>query len=132
MRAPILYFASTYAEGVVTGALGITGAVFLAVTLVVMATKSRFSAPRGLMFGIMAGVVGAIILGFFVQMTWLSVLISLGIGVLGVVALVHATSEVLNNPEFEEPVAGALMLFGGLFNVFVAVLHLLLAFGGDD
>lgn len=130
--APILWFASTYAEGMVTGALVITGCVFLAVTIVVMATKSRFSAPRGLMFGIMAGVIGSIILGFFVHLTWLSVLISLGIGVLGVIALIHATSQVLNNPEFDEPVGGALMLFGGLFNVFVAVLHLLLAFGGDD
>ena len=46
--------------------------------------------------------------------------------------LVNATSQVLNNPEYDEPVAGALMLFAGLFNVFVAILHLLLVFAGRD
>jgi FtsH-binding integral membrane protein len=39
---------------------------------------------------------------------------------------------VLNSPEYDEPVGGALMLFAGLFNVFVAILHLMLAFSGRD
>jgi FtsH-binding integral membrane protein len=45
---------------------------------------------------------------------------------------VNATSQVLNNPEYDEPTMGALMLFAGLFNVFVAIIHLLLIFTGRD
>ena len=54
------------------------------------------------------------------------------IGIFGVFILVNATSQVLNNPEYDQPVVGALMLFAGLFNVFVAIIHLLLAFAGRD
>ena len=68
----------------------------------------------------------------FLNMTFLSMLIAGAIGIFGVFVLVNATSQVLNNPEYHEPVAGALMLFAGLFNVFVAILHLLLAFAGRD
>ena len=59
-------------------------------------------------------------------------IISGAIGIFGVFILVNATSQVLNDTQFNEPVAGALMLFAGLFNVFVAILHILLAFTGRD
>jgi FtsH-binding integral membrane protein len=59
-------------------------------------------------------------------------LISGAIGIFGVFILVNTTSQVLNNPEYDEPTMGALMLFAGLFNVFVAIIHLLLIFTGRD
>jgi len=39
---------------------------------------------------------------------------------------VYATSDVLNNPNADSPIPGALFLFAGLFNVFVAILNILL------
>jgi FtsH-binding integral membrane protein len=39
---------------------------------------------------------------------------------------VYATSEVLHNPDADSPIPGALILFAGLFNVFVAILNILL------
>ena len=75
-----------------------------------------------------------LVLNLFLDIGFLSLVISGAIGIFGVFVLVNATSQVLNNPEYDEPVAGALMLFAGLFNVFVAILHLLLALmgRGDD
>ena len=82
------------------------------------------------MIGLFVSVIGVVVLNMFITSSILTLVISLAIGIIGVLVLVQATSQVLNNPEFNEPVMGAVMLFSGLFNIFVALLHILLAFGG--
>ena len=47
-------------------------------------------------------------------------------GALGVFTLVYSTSMVLRSPEVDSPLPGALMLFAGVFNIFVATLNILL------
>lgn len=130
--APILYIASATSPDVVPAAMILTGAIFVCITGVVMITQTRYSAPANLMVGIFVSIIGIVILNMFLDIGFLGTLIAGAIGVIGVILLVHATSEVLNNPEYDEPVMGALMLFAGIFNIFVALLHLLLAFGGSD
>jgi hypothetical protein len=70
----------------------------------------------------------------FLNLGFLGIFIAFGIGAIGVMTLVSATSEVLHNPDLDSPVPGALMLFSGIFMVFQSVFHLLLMFtgGGDD
>ena len=82
--------------------------------------------------GLFFALAGITVLNMFLNIGFLGILISCGIGVFGVFILVNATSQVLNSPDYDEPVGGALMLFAGLFNVFVAILHLMLAFSGRD
>lgn len=132
--APILYLASRFAPNVVPCALLLTLITFMGVTAAVMLTGARYSAPKGIMFGLFFAFIGVVVLNMFMHMPILGLVIALIIGIIGVLILVHATSQVLNNPEFDEPVVGAVMLFSGLFNIFVALLHILLAFGGfgDD
>jgi len=127
---PILAYAAYVVNepGLIGSAFIITAIVFAAVTGYVMTSRKTFSASRGLMMGAFASMIGVMLLNMFLQMTFLSILISLGIGVFGVFILIYATSDVLNNPEIDSPIPGALMLFSGLFNVFVAALRLLLAF----
>jgi len=74
----------------------------------------------------------AMIVNSFIQMSGLGLIITIGIGIFGVVSLVYATSDVLNNPEYDNPVQGALMLFAALFNIFVTALRLLLRFSSRD
>lgn len=124
--APILRFASLYAPGTIQIAMLMTLVVFGAVTMFVMSSGRTFSAPRGLMIGISISIVAAIVLNAFLNIGLLGILIAAGIGILGVCILVYATSDVLNNPEADSPIPGALMLFAGLFNVFVAILNILL------
>jgi FtsH-binding integral membrane protein len=62
----------------------------------------------------------------FIQLSGFGLIITIGIGIYGVVGLVYATSDVLNNPDYDNPVQGALMLFASLFNIFVTALRLLL------
>ncbi len=124
--APILRIASLYAPGTAQIAGLMTLVVFAAVTIFVMSSRRSFSAPRGLMVGIFVSIIAAMILNAFLNIGVLGILIAAGVGVMGVCILVYATSAVLTNPEADSPIPGALMLFAGLFNVFVAILNILL------
>ena len=124
--APILRIASLYAPGTIKVAMLMSLIVFGAVTVLVMSSNRTFSAPRGLMLGIFVSIVAAMVLNAFLNIGLLGMLIAAGIGIFGVCILVYATSAVLHNPEADSPIPGALMLFAGLFNVFVAILNILL------
>ncbi len=130
--APVLFMASVVAPDIVPAALILTSIVFAGVTFAVMITKAQFSAPRGLMTGMFFAIAGVMVLNMFLNIGFLGMLISGAIGIFGVFILVNATSQVLNNPEYDEPTMGAGMLYAGMFNVFSAILHILLAFTGRD
>src|SRR5947209_1337623 len=124
--SPLLWVARMIAPQLIFVALGITGFVFIGITFYVMTTRRAFSAPRGLMTGIFFALIGSIILNSFLHIGFVGVLIGLGIGALGVFTLVYSTSAVLRSPEADSPIPGALMLFAGVFNIFVATLNILL------
>ncbi len=128
--SPILYFAARVAPGLIFVALAITALVFLAITGYVFFSGRTFSAPRGLMIGMFVSIMAAVVLNGFMNIGWLGMLISAGIGIMGVLALVSSTSGVLHSPDSNSPVAGALALFAGVFNVFVAALNILLRLAG--
>jgi modulator of FtsH protease len=124
--SPLLWVARLVAPQLIFVALSITGFVFIGITLYVMTTRRAFSAPRGLMTGLFFALLGTMILNSFLHLGFLGILIGLGIGALGVFTLVYSTSAVLRSPEADSPIPGALMLFAGIFNVFVATLNILL------
>lgn len=124
--SPLLYIAALQAPNLILAALGITAFVFLGVTGYVMTSGRTFSAPRGLMAGLFFAVIGAMILNGFLNIGVLGILISLGVGAMGVFILVYSTSNVLSTPDADSPIPGALMLFAGVFNIFVAALNILL------
>jgi modulator of FtsH protease len=131
--SPLLYVARVLAPAMIPAAAGVTAAVFVAVTGYIMVTRDRFSAPAGLMTGVVASVVAAILLNtLLLHSGLLGMLLSIGIGIFGVFILVYATSEVLNNPDFDSPIRGALMLFAALFNIFVSTLSVLLRLSSRD
>jgi len=124
--SPILFYASLVAPAMITAALAITGVVFVAVTAYIFLSGRTFNAPRGMMFGMFAAIMAAVLLNSFLNIGWFGVLISAGIGIMGVISLVSSTSGVLNSPDSDSPIPGALALFAGVFNIFVAVLNILL------
>jgi modulator of FtsH protease len=129
--SPLLYVATMVAPSLIVASLAITGFVFLGVTGYVMTSGRTFSAPRGLMTGLFFSIIGAVILNSFLNIGVLGILISFAVGAFGVFVLVFSTSTVLNTPDADSPIPGALMLFAGVFNVFVATLNILLRlFGG--
>lgn len=104
----------------------ITLAMFLGITGYIMLARKRFSAPAGMMSGLFIGLIVAIGVNTMLDSDAIGYAISIGICIFGVFGLVYATSHVLNNPDFQNPIWGALMLFAALFNIFVSVLRILL------
>ena len=131
--SPLLFYARVMAPQMIVAAMAVTAAAFLAVTGYILVTRERYSAPAGLMTGMFVSILVAIELNtFFLHLTILGTIISIGIAIFGVVLLIFATSEVLTDPGFDSPVRGALMLFAALFNIFVSALRLLLSFTSRD
>jgi modulator of FtsH protease len=124
--SPILWVASNVNPALITAALAITGVVFLAVTMFIFTTGRTFYAPRGMMVGMFFAIIGAVVLNSFLNIGLLGILIAAGIGIMGVIALITSTSAVLNSPDADSPIPGALALFAGVFNIFVAALNILL------
>ncbi|MEW6281855.1 MAG: Bax inhibitor-1 family protein [Candidatus Eremiobacterota bacterium] len=136
--APLIFVAMLLSRGMLgpnlpQQALVITAVIFAAITAYVMKSGRHYSAPRGLMVGIFFAIVGAILVnGIFLHSGLAGTLVSAAIGIFGALTLVYATSSVLHDPEFDDPVYGAMVLFAGLFHVFQAVLHLLLSIAGGS
>jgi FtsH-binding integral membrane protein len=107
-------------------ALAVSACVFLGVTGYVMMSGRTFSAPRGLMAGLFLSTIAIVILNSFLHIGFLGILASLAIGAIGVCSLVYSTSSVLRSSAGDSPIPGALSLFAGMFNVFVATLSILL------
>lgn len=128
--SPLLYIASLIAPTMILAALGVTAAVFIGVTGYVMVSGRTFSAPRGIMAGMAVAIFGAMLLNGWLQLGWLGMAVSIGIGLFGVCALVFSTSGVLSSPDADSPIPGALALFAGVFNIFVATLNILLRLAG--
>ena len=128
--SPLLAFAAQIAPSMIYAALTVTAVIFLAITGYVFVSKREFSAPKGLMIGLFAAVTAGVILNMFLSVGWLGMLVSIGIGAIGVFGLVYSTSGVLRSPDADSPIPGALALFAGLFNIFVAALNILLRLVG--
>jgi modulator of FtsH protease len=128
--APLLWVASMVNPQLILVALAVSACVFLGVTGYVMMSGRTFSAPRGLMAGLFLSTIAIVILNSFLHIGWLGILASLAIGTVGVCSLVYSTSGVLRSSAGDSPIPGALSLFAGMFNVFVATLNILLRIAG--
>jgi modulator of FtsH protease len=133
--APLLYYAEIVAlnagtdpNELIWAAMGVTATIFLAVSGYIFLSRQRFSAPGGLIIGMFFVLVAATALNFWVfpNLGGFGMLISVGIGIMGLLMLIYATSSVLHDPNFLNPFVGALMLFSALFNIFVSTLNVIL------
>lgn len=126
--SPLLYIAEHTAPELIWVSLGITIAIFASVTGYIMGSKNTFSAPQAIMTGVFLSIIAAVILGTQFNLGGFGLVLSAVLAIFGVVMLVSATSRVLLNPIAVGAVPGALMLFAGIFNVFVGTLRILLFF----
>ncbi len=131
--SPMLYIAQYYTGGeVIFKAVIMTFIVFAVVTFLVYTNKNTWSPSANLVKGLIFTTLGGIVISFFIQTTFISLLITLGIGALGVISLIVSTSEVLKQQRSSSPVLNAVQLFSGVFMVFQSILYLFMMFGGND
>lgn len=131
--SPLVYVAlrmsglGEQSPNLVQAALVITAFAFLGVTAYVHKSGVNFQWGGGLFAGLFCTALGLVAVSLiFPGATAFSYLLLGIVGVLGVLQILYGTSKVLNEPEFRDPVSGALILFAGLFNLFQVVLSLLL------
>ena len=135
---PVIGYAlSTPAGGsTVFTALSLTGMIFLSLSGYTLITKKDFSFMSGfLMVGLWV-VIGCIILSFVgglfgLHITGLSLAISAAVVLLMSGFILYDTSRILHGGETNYVLA-TVSLYLNIYNLFSALLHLLMAFGGGD
>ena len=130
---PILnmYLSMANGEQLVMTALGGTGVVFLGLSGYALTSRKDFSFMGGfLMVGILVAFLGGIASAIF-SMPILSLAIS-GMFVLLMSGLIlYQTSQIIHGGETNYIMA-TVTLYISIYNLFLSLLHLLGAFGGDD
>ena len=127
---------SAYIENVPNGgqlvltSLGTTGLIFLALSAYVLTTRKDFSFMGGFLMVGMLGILGVIVIGFFVDMSAFSMAISAGIVLLMSGMILFQTSAIIHGGE-RNYIMATIGLYVSLYNIFI---HLLMLFGmgGDD
>ena len=130
---PILNFYLATANGsqLVMTALGGTGVIFLALSGYALTSRKDFSFMGGfLMVGILVAFLGGIAAMIF-SMPLMSLAVS-GMFVLLMSGMIlYQTSDIIHGGETNYIMA-TVTLYISIYNLFLSLLHLLTAFGGDD
>jgi len=130
---PILNFYLATANGsqLVMTALGGTGVIFLALSGYALTSRKDFSFMGGfLMVGVLVAFLGGIAAMIF-SMPLMSLAVS-GMFVLLMSGMIlYQTSEIIHGGETNYIMA-TVTLYISIYNLFLSLLHLLTAFGGDD
>jgi FtsH-binding integral membrane protein len=131
--SPLIFLAmlvsgvGTDAPNLVQSALVITAAVFLGISGYIYQSGASFNYGKGFGVGLAWTLFAGIGMSYLFPMSsGFGLFILLGVGLLGTLQLLWATSSVLRDPDFRDPAYGALMLFAGLFNLFQVILSLLI------
>jgi len=122
--SPLVYVAAGISPMLLFLATGVTAAVFLSVTAFVAIMPKKFSAPRAFVVGAFLSIAAGVVINHYLQLGVLGIVISAVIAVFGVIVLVSNTARVLRDPVNTGAIPGALLLFAGIFNVFLGVLNI--------
>ena len=126
-----MYLATANGSQTVMTALGGTGVIFLALSGYALTSRKDFSFMGGfLMVGILVAFLGGIGAMIF-SLPMLSLAVS-GMFVLLMSGLIlYQTSEIIHGGETNYIMA-TVTLYVSIYNLFLSLLHLLTAFGGDE
>lgn len=116
---------------IVMNAMGITGAMFIGLSIYALQTRKDFSFMGGfLMVGILVGFVAALGAMFF-EMPGLSLAVSAMFVLLMAGLILYETSNIINGGETNYIMA-TVTLYVSIFNLFTSLLHLLGAMSSND
>jgi modulator of FtsH protease len=130
---PVLnsYLATTNGGQIVMTALGGTGMIFLCLSAYALTTKKDFSFLGGMLFvGFMVILIGAIV-NIFLAIPAVSLAISAAVILIMSGFILYDTSRIINGGE-RNYIMATVSMYLSIYNIFVSLLHLLGALGGDD
>lgn len=118
-------------DSIVTTALGGTGFIFFALSAYALVSKKDFSFLSGFMMVGFFVLVGGMIANFFLSIPMLSLAISAGFILFSSAAILMQTGQIINGGE-RNYVLATVTLYVSIYNILVSLLHILMAFSGDD
>lgn len=125
------YLAMPGGPALVMQALGGTAVVFFGLSAYALTSRKDFSYMGGfLMVGLLVAVV-AMIANIFLNIPALSLTISAAVVMIMSGLILFDTSRIINGGETNY-IRATISLYMSIYNLFIHLLHLLTAFGGDD
>lgn len=112
-------------------AMGLTAFTFIGLSGYAIVSKKDFSFLSGFITVGMFAMLGAIILGLLFDLGAFHLAISAGIVILMSTMILWQTSSIIHGGETNYIIA-TVTLYMTIYNLFMSILHLLMAFGGDD
>jgi len=126
-----LYLSLSNGDQIVASALGLTGFVFLGLSAYALTTKRDLSFLSSFLFAGFFVLIGAMLLGFFMNIPGLHLAISAGFVLFSSAAILLQTQMIVNGGE-RNYILATVTLFVSIYNLFLSLLQLLGAFGGQD
>jgi modulator of FtsH protease len=128
---PIVGMLSATAPQILVQALGGTGLIFFGLSAWVLTSKKDFSFLSGMIATGFWVLIIAMLASFFLNISGLSLAISAGFMIFSSMIILYQTSEIINGGE-RNYVMATVTLFVSLYNIFLSLINLLMAFSGDD
>ena len=130
---PMLNFYLSMPGGpaLVLQALGGTALIFFSLSAYTLTTRKDFSFLGGFLMTGLLVVIVAMIANIFLQIPALSLSMSAGIVMIMSGLILYDTSRIINGGETNY-IRATVSLYLNIYNIFIHLLHLLTAFGGDD
>ncbi|OFE11916.1 BAX inhibitor protein [Pseudohongiella acticola] len=130
---PILGFYMATANGsqLVMTALGGTAFIFFGLSGYALVTRKDFSFLSGFMMAGFLVIVAAFIANLFLQLPALQLALSAAFMLFSSAAILMQTGAIINGGE-RNYILATVTLYVSLYNIFISLLHLLTAFGGEE
>ena len=130
---PILgyYMASANGSQLVMTALGGTAFIFFGLSAYALISKKDFSFLSGFMMAGFLVIMAAVIANIFLQIPALQLALSAAFMLFSSAAILMQTGSIINGGE-RNYILATVTLYVSLYNIFISLLNLLTAFGGEE
>lgn len=118
-------------DQIIMTALGGTALIFFALSTYVLTTKKDMSFLGGMMMALFVVLIVAFIANIFLNMPALSLTLSALFILFSAGAILMQTSAIIHGGE-RNYVLATVTLYVSIYNIFVSLLNILMAFGGDE
>lgn len=116
---------------IVAKALGGTAFIFFGLSGYALVSRKDFSFLNGFIFAGLLVLVAAMVIQIFWPMPALQLAMSVGFILFSSAIILYQTSEIIRGGE-QNYILATVTLFVSLYNIFISLLNLLMAFSGDD
>jgi len=116
---------------IVAKALGGTAFIFFGLSGYALVSRKDFSFLNGFIFAGFLVLVAAMVIQIFWPMPALQLAMSVGFILFSSAIILYQTSEIIRGGE-QNYILATVTLFVSLYNIFISLLNLLMAFSGDD